>query len=123
MIINNRHQEMKPPSKSWVQSKPITSISIYKDWLYSASLVVEGSKIKVVTINLIFLMIHIQLLSCYHTLIGQEMQEWRRGSRPQISIAPEKGGSVVAIEVVEDFIYLNCSTSMSSLQVIIKACS
>lgn len=47
MITNNRHQEMKAPSKSWMQNKPISSISMYKEWLYGASLVVEGSKTKV----------------------------------------------------------------------------
>lgn len=47
MIINNRQQEMKGPSKSWMQNKPIRSISLYKDWLYCASLAVEGAKMKV----------------------------------------------------------------------------
>ncbi|KAL0457421.1 UNVERIFIED_CONTAM: putative E3 ubiquitin-protein ligase LIN [Sesamum latifolium] len=47
-------------------------------------------------------------------LIEQPMQDWRRSSKPQVSIAPEKGASILAMEVVEDFIYLNCSTSMSS---------
>ncbi|KAL9161312.1 hypothetical protein ABFS82_07G013400 [Erythranthe guttata] len=89
MIINNRHQEMKPPTKSWMQNKPINSVSVYKDWLYSASLTVDGSKIK----------------------------DWRRGNKPQISIMPERGASVLAMEVVEDFIYLNCSTSSSSIQI------
>ncbi|XP_057772122.1 putative E3 ubiquitin-protein ligase LIN-1 [Salvia miltiorrhiza] len=89
VIINNRQQEMKEPSKSWMQNKPIRSISLYKDWLYGASLAVEGAK----------------------------MKEWRRSSRPQMSLVPEKGASILAMEVVEDFIYLNCSTSMSSLQI------
>ncbi|KAK4425868.1 putative E3 ubiquitin-protein ligase LIN [Sesamum alatum] len=89
MIINNRQQEIKAPSKSWMQNKPITSVSIYKDWLYSASSVLEGSK----------------------------MKDWRRSSKPQISTVPEKGASILAMEVVEDFIYLNCSTSTSSLQI------
>lgn len=89
MITNNRHQEMKEPSKRWMQNKPISSISMYKEWLYSASLVVEGSKTK----------------------------DWRRSNGPQTSIVPEKGGSILEMEVVEDFIYLNCSTSMSSLQI------
>ncbi|XP_073028336.1 putative E3 ubiquitin-protein ligase LIN [Primulina eburnea] len=89
MITNNRHQEIKAPSKSWIQSKPICSISVYKDWLYCSSLVVEGSK----------------------------MKDWRRSIRPQISVVPDKGGSILAMEVVEDFIYLQCSKSMSSLQI------
>ncbi|PIN02643.1 hypothetical protein CDL12_24836 [Handroanthus impetiginosus] len=89
MIINNRQQEIKAPSKSWVQNKPINSVAVYKDWLYSSSLIIEGSKIK----------------------------DWRRSSCPQISIVPEKGASILAMEVVEDFVYLNCSTSMNSLQI------
>ncbi|KZV42141.1 hypothetical protein F511_28817 [Dorcoceras hygrometricum] len=89
MITNNRHQEIKAPSRSWIQSKPICSVSVYKDWLYCSSLVVEGSK----------------------------MKDWRRMIRPQITIVPDKRGSILAMEVVEDFIYLNCSKSMSSLQI------
>ncbi|CAA0817506.1 Transducin/WD40 repeat-like superfamily protein [Striga hermonthica] len=89
MIVNNRQQEIKAPLKSWMQTKPISSVAIYKDWLYCASSAVEGSKIK----------------------------EWRRSNKPQISIIPEKGASVVAMEVLEDFIYINCSTSLSSLQI------
>ncbi|KAL2459268.1 Transducin/WD40 repeat-like superfamily protein [Forsythia ovata] len=88
-ITNSRQQEIKAPSKSWMQNKPINSVAIYKDCLYSASLVLEGSNIK----------------------------DWRKNSRPQISVVPEKGASILAMEVVEDFIYLNCSTSMSSLQI------
>ncbi|XP_073119281.1 putative E3 ubiquitin-protein ligase LIN-1 [Henckelia pumila] len=89
MITNNRHHEIKAPSKSWIQSKPICSVSVYKDWLYCSSFVVEGSK----------------------------MKDWRRSIGPQISIVPDKGGSILAMEVVEDFIYLHCSKSMSSLQI------
>ncbi|GER52179.1 transducin/WD40 repeat-like superfamily protein [Striga asiatica] len=89
MIVNNRQQEIKAPLKSWMQTKPISSVAMYKDWLYCASSAVEGSKIK----------------------------EWRRSNKPQISIMPEKGASVVSMEVLEDFIYINCSTSMSSLQI------
>lgn len=48
MIMNNRQQEIKAPSKSWMQTKPISTISMYKDWLYCANLVVEGSKLKVI---------------------------------------------------------------------------
>ncbi|KAL1548460.1 putative E3 ubiquitin-protein ligase LIN-1 isoform X1 [Salvia divinorum] len=89
MISNNRQQEIKGPSKGWMQNKPIRSISLYKEWLYSASSAIEGAK----------------------------MKDWRRSSRPQTSVVPEKGSSILAMEVVEDFIYLNCSTSMSSLQI------
>uniref|UniRef100_A0A5B7B9C4 Putative E3 ubiquitin-protein ligase LIN-1 isoform X2 n=1 Tax=Davidia involucrata TaxID=16924 RepID=A0A5B7B9C4_DAVIN len=93
-ITNNRERErereIKEPSKSWrMQSKFINSIVMYKDWLYSASAIVEGSNIR----------------------------EWRRHSKPQMSIVPEKGANVLAMGVVEDFIYLNCSSSTSILQI------
>ena len=51
-------------------------------------------------------------------MTGIIKQEWRRRSKPQISILPDKGKNVLAMEVVEDFIYLNCSPSTSILQVI-----
>ncbi|KAL3626532.1 hypothetical protein CASFOL_030081 [Castilleja foliolosa] len=89
MVVNNRQQEIKAPLKRWMQNKPISSVSLYKDWLYCASLVVEGSKIK----------------------------DWRKNKKPEISIVPEKGASILSMEIVEDFIYLNCSTSTSSLQI------
>ncbi|KAI3703374.1 hypothetical protein L1987_73400 [Smallanthus sonchifolius] len=61
IIGNNRQQEIKAPSKSWrMQNKPINSISLYKDWLYSASACIEGSRIK----------------------------DWRRQSKAQVSIVP-----------------------------------
>ncbi|XP_058212483.1 putative E3 ubiquitin-protein ligase LIN isoform X2 [Rhododendron vialii] len=89
-IENNREREIKPPSKIWmIQSRPVNSISVYKDWLYSASAVVDGSNIK----------------------------EWRRQSKPQMSLLPDRGTNVLAMEVVEDFIYLNCSSSRSVLQI------
>ena len=48
IIGSNRQQEIKSPLKTWrLQNKPIHSISVYKDWLYSASTCVDGSKIKV----------------------------------------------------------------------------
>ncbi|KAI8004081.1 putative E3 ubiquitin-protein ligase LIN-1 [Camellia lanceoleosa] len=90
-ITTNREREIKAPSKSWrMKSRPINSISVYKDWLYSASaVVVEGSNIK----------------------------EWGKQSKPQMSMVPDRGTSVLAMEVVEDFIYLNCSPSTSILQI------
>ncbi|XP_059632741.1 putative E3 ubiquitin-protein ligase LIN-1 isoform X2 [Cornus florida] len=88
-VTNNREREIKAPSKSWsMQSKSINSIVMYKDWLYSASAIVEGSYIK----------------------------EWRRHSKPQMSIVPKRA-NVLAMGVVEDFIYLNCSSSTSVLQI------
>ncbi|KAK1387571.1 putative E3 ubiquitin-protein ligase LIN-1 [Heracleum sosnowskyi] len=89
-LINNRHQELKAPIWSWrIQRKSINSIAIYKDLLYSASSIVEGSSIK----------------------------EWRRNSKPQMSIVPGKSTTITAMRVVEDFIYLQCSSSMNSLQI------
>ncbi|KAL4565781.1 hypothetical protein LXL04_029887 [Taraxacum kok-saghyz] len=90
IIGNNRQQEIKSPLKTWrLQNKPIHSISVYKDWLYSASTCIDGSKIK----------------------------DWRRESKGQVCIVPEKKTNVVAMSVVEDFIYLNTSSSPSNLEI------
>ncbi|KAL7596995.1 hypothetical protein Lser_V15G30708 [Lactuca serriola] len=90
IIGNNRQQEIKGPSKSWrLQNKPINSIAVYKDWLYSASSCIDGSRIK----------------------------DWRRESKGQMCIKPEKKTNVVAMSVVEDFIYLITSSSPSNLEI------
>ncbi|PWA47331.1 transducin/WD40 repeat-like superfamily protein [Artemisia annua] len=89
-IGNNRQQEIKAPSKSWrMQNKPIYSLALYKDWLYSASTCVDGSKIK----------------------------DWKRQSKAQVSIVTEKRANVLAMNIVEDFIYLNTSNSPSNLEI------
>ncbi|KAJ8530874.1 hypothetical protein K7X08_023755 [Anisodus acutangulus] len=89
-IANSRQQEIKAPSKSWsMKSKAVNSLAVYKDWLYSASSTIEASHIK----------------------------GWRKNKKPQISMSPEKGANVLAMEVVEDFIYLICSASMSNIQI------
>ncbi|XP_055961330.1 putative E3 ubiquitin-protein ligase LIN-1 isoform X2 [Mercurialis annua] len=89
-MINNKEREIKPPTKSWImQNKPINSIVLHKDWLYSASSNVEGSKIK----------------------------ELRTNYKPQMSIISDKSRNILAMEVVEDFIYLNCSSSSTTLQI------
>nr|XP_043629685.1 putative E3 ubiquitin-protein ligase LIN isoform X2 [Erigeron canadensis] len=89
-IGNNKQQEIKTASKSWrMQNKPINSIALYKDWLYSASTCIDGSRIK----------------------------DWRKQCKAQVSIVPEKRSNVVAISVVEDFIYLNTSSSASNLEI------
>ncbi|GAV74923.1 WD40 domain-containing protein [Cephalotus follicularis] len=89
-MTNNREREIKAPTKRWrIQNKPINSIVVYKDWIYSASSFVEGSNIK----------------------------DWRRHHDPQMSIVPDKGANILAMGVVEDFIYLNCSSSTSTLQI------
>lgn len=46
------------------------------------------------------------------------IQEWRKHCEPQMSIAAEKGAKILAMAVVEDFIYLNRSSSTSTLQVL-----
>uniref|UniRef100_M1ASW5 Nucleotide binding protein n=1 Tax=Solanum tuberosum TaxID=4113 RepID=M1ASW5_SOLTU len=89
-IPNSRQQEIKAPSKSWsMKNKAVNSLVVYKDWLYSASSTIEASHIK----------------------------DWRKNKKPQISMSPEKGGNVLAMEVVEDFIYLIFSASMSNIQI------
>ncbi|KAK6930177.1 hypothetical protein RJ641_004271 [Dillenia turbinata] len=89
-IKKNRERAIKAPTKSWrKQAKPINSIAVYKDCLYSASANVEGSHIK----------------------------EWREHGIPKINIATGKGSNVLAMAVVEDFVYVNCSSSTENLQI------
>ncbi|XP_021904912.1 putative E3 ubiquitin-protein ligase LIN-1 isoform X2 [Carica papaya] len=88
-ITNNREREIKGPASIWrIQNKPISTILMYRDWLYNSSSAVEVSNIK----------------------------EWRKHCEPQMSIAAEKGAKILAMAVVEDFIYLNRSSSTSTLQ-------
>ncbi|KAK3441105.1 hypothetical protein EUGRSUZ_B01598 [Eucalyptus grandis] len=90
ILANNREREIKAPSKSWMmQKRPINSIVSYKDWMYTASMVVHGSNVK----------------------------EWRRNCEAEMRIAVQKGANVLAMGVVEDFVYLNCSSSASTLQI------
>ncbi|XP_021904913.1 putative E3 ubiquitin-protein ligase LIN-1 isoform X3 [Carica papaya] len=89
-ITNNREREIKGPASIWrIQNKPISTILMYRDWLYNSSSAVEVSNIK----------------------------EWRKHCEPQMSIAAEKGAKILAMAVVEDFIYLNRSSSTSTLQI------
>ncbi|KAJ0979798.1 hypothetical protein J5N97_015272 [Dioscorea zingiberensis] len=89
-IKENHKTEIRAPTNSWrMLNKPINSVLVYKDWIYCAGSNVEGSSIK----------------------------EWRRRSKPQLSIAMGRGKSVQAMAVVEDFIYLNCSSSPSIIQI------
>ncbi|XP_047315042.1 putative E3 ubiquitin-protein ligase LIN-1 [Impatiens glandulifera] len=89
-LCKNQDREIKPASKVWkMQSRPISSIAVYKEWLYCSSLTVEGSSIK----------------------------EWRRQNKPHVTIVPEGGNHVQAMEIVEDFIYINCNQSPSTLQI------
>ncbi|KAM0984913.1 hypothetical protein ACFX13_012464 [Malus domestica] len=89
-IMNNRAQEIKAARKFWkLQKRPITAIVTYKDWLYSASSIVEGSNLK----------------------------EWRRHIRPQMSLKTGKRERVKGMGIVEDFIYLNCSSATNCIQI------
>lgn len=45
------------------------------------------------------------------------MQDWKRQSKAQVSIVTEKRANVLAMNIVEDFIYLNTSNSPSNLEV------
>lgn len=89
-ITYEREREIKAPAKRWwVQNKPVNGILGYKDWLYIASTLVEGSILK----------------------------DWRKHKEAQMSMSIEKGKCVQAMEVVEDFIYLNCSLSPSIIEI------
>ncbi|EFH60872.1 transducin family protein, partial [Arabidopsis lyrata subsp. lyrata] len=89
IVTNKREKEIKAPTRSWrIQNKPINSVVVYKDMLYSSSTHVEMSNIK----------------------------DLRRNYEPQMSITAEKGSNIVAMGVVEDFIYLNRSSSANTLQ-------
>ncbi|XP_023642671.1 putative E3 ubiquitin-protein ligase LIN-1 isoform X2 [Capsella rubella] len=90
IVTNKREKEIRAPTRSWrLQNKPINSVVVYKDMLYSSSTHVEMSNIK----------------------------DLRRNYDPQMSIPAEKGSNVVAMGVVEDFIYLNRSSSANTLQI------
>ncbi|XP_048136310.1 putative E3 ubiquitin-protein ligase LIN-1 isoform X2 [Rhodamnia argentea] len=90
ILANYREREIKAPLKSWMmQKRPINSIVSYKDWMYTSSAVVHGSNFK----------------------------EWRRNCEAEMRIALQRGANVLAMGVVEDFIYLNCSSSTSALQI------
>ncbi|KAL5701287.1 hypothetical protein ACHQM5_026638 [Ranunculus cassubicifolius] len=89
-MTNEREREIKPPARRWwVQNKPMNAVLGYKDWFYSASTLVEGSILK----------------------------ERRNHKEAQMSIAMEKGKSVQAMGVVEDFIYVISSSSPSVIEI------
>ncbi|KAL1211901.1 putative E3 ubiquitin-protein ligase LIN-1 [Cardamine amara subsp. amara] len=90
IVTNKREKEIRAPTRSWrIQNKPINSVVVYKDMLYSSTTHVEMSNIK----------------------------DLRRNYEPQMSITSEKGSNILAMGVVEDFIYLNRSSSANTLQV------
>ncbi|XP_027359906.1 putative E3 ubiquitin-protein ligase LIN-1 isoform X1 [Abrus precatorius] len=87
---HNRELEIKPPTRSWrKRSKPINAVVAHRDWLYSASKHVEGTTFK----------------------------EWKRARKPKVSILTDKGDNVVALEVVEDFLYQISSSSPNNIQI------
>lgn len=87
---SNRAQEIKAGAKLWkLQRRPINAVVTYKDCLYSASSIVEGSNLK----------------------------EWKRHGKPQMSLKTGKREKVMAMGITEDFIYLNCSSSTNSIQI------
>ncbi|KAG1371264.1 putative E3 ubiquitin-protein ligase LIN-1 [Cocos nucifera] len=89
-IMEDNKTEIRPPTKSWrLQNKSLNSILPYKGWVYCGGTVVEG----------------------------YSMKEWRKHCRLQVSIAMERGTNVQLMSVVEDFIYLNCSSSPSIIQI------
>ncbi|KAL8225410.1 hypothetical protein R6Q57_017967 [Mikania cordata] len=47
---------------------------------------------------------------------SHRLKELRKQSKPQVSIIPEKRTNVVAMSIVEDFMYLNTSSSTSYLE-------
>ncbi|XP_022979665.1 putative E3 ubiquitin-protein ligase LIN-1 [Cucurbita maxima] len=90
-VTNKWEQEIKSPSKSWMMMhhKAINSLAVYKDWLFCASSIVQGSL----------------------------FQNWRRHEKPKMNIVTSKGDVVQAISVVEDFVYIICKSSLSSIQI------
>lgn len=89
-ILEDHKIEIRAPQNSWRRkNKSISSVIVYKDWVYCTGAAVEGSSKK----------------------------EWRRHKRPQFSIAMSRGTKMQAMAVVEDFIYLNCRSSPSVIQI------
>ncbi|CAD6272781.1 unnamed protein product [Miscanthus lutarioriparius] len=82
--------EIRAPRRSWMISKQfISSIVVYRDWMYCAGAQVEGSALK----------------------------DWKKRCKPNMTMPIPKGTNVEAMAVVEDFIYLNCSRSPSIIQI------
>ncbi|KAL6844988.1 hypothetical protein ACP4OV_025161 [Aristida adscensionis] len=82
--------EIRPPTRSWrIRKQPISSIAVYKDWMYCAGAQVEGSALK----------------------------DWKKQCKPHMTMPILKGTNVEQMAVVEDFIYLNCRKSPSIIQI------
>ncbi|KAK3138987.1 hypothetical protein QOZ80_5AG0376180 [Eleusine coracana subsp. coracana] len=82
--------EIRATRRSWrIRKQSISSIVIYKDWMYCAGTQVEGSTLK----------------------------DWKKRCKPLMTLPIPKGTNVGAMAVVEDFIYLNCSKNPSIIQI------
>ncbi|XP_068660452.1 putative E3 ubiquitin-protein ligase LIN-1 isoform X2 [Aristolochia californica] len=89
-MMNDQVQEIKAREKRWWMSKsPINAISIYKDWIYSAT----------------------------DTIYISNLKERRHHSGSQCSISTIKGTNLLALAVVEEFIYIQSSTSPTIIQI------
>ncbi|KAI0493831.1 hypothetical protein KFK09_023956 [Dendrobium nobile] len=92
-IEEENEVEIRAPTTSWkFQRTPINSICVFKDMIYFAGASVEGSKAK----------------------------EWRRWKQPLISIKMSRQNNFHAMSVVEDFFYLSCSSSPSTIQIFLR---
>ncbi|XP_051203813.1 putative E3 ubiquitin-protein ligase LIN-1 isoform X1 [Lolium perenne] len=82
--------EIRAPTRSWrISKQSISSIVVYKDWMYCAGSQVEGSA----------------------------MKDWKKRCKPAMTMPISKGTNVDAMAVVEDFIYLTCNKSPSIIQI------
>ncbi|VAH18470.1 unnamed protein product [Triticum turgidum subsp. durum] len=82
--------EIRAPTRSWrISKQPISSIVVYKDWMYCAGSQVEGSA----------------------------MKDWKKRCKPTMTMSMPKGTNLEAMAVVEDFIYLTCNKSPSVIQI------
>ncbi|AQK85230.1 Transducin/WD40 repeat-like superfamily protein [Zea mays] len=88
--VESNSAMIRIPRGGWmVRKQSISSIVVYRDWMYCAGAQVEGSALK----------------------------DWKKRCKPNMTMPIPKGTSVEAMAVVEDFIYLNCSRSPSIIQV------
>ncbi|TVU19025.1 hypothetical protein EJB05_35150, partial [Eragrostis curvula] len=82
--------EIRAPKRSWrIRKQSISSIVVYKDWMYCAGTQVEGSTLK----------------------------DWKKRCKPNMTIPMPRGTNIGEMAVVEDFIYLICSKSPSIIQI------
>ncbi|AQK85238.1 Transducin/WD40 repeat-like superfamily protein [Zea mays] len=88
--VESNSAMIRIPRGGWmVRKQSISSIVVYRDWMYCAGAQVEGSALK----------------------------DWKKRCKPNMTMPIPKGTSVEAMAVVEDFIYLNCSRSPSIIQI------